>query len=405
MQGQVQFGRRGPAAPLRTAPAADVRAPGLAPDLALEADDDAPVSRAPFATVTILVFLALLFLLQMTDQPMARPGVIALKSLMHLGAVSRDFVFKDGQVWRLLTAGWLHASASHFIGNGVALVLIGVLLEPIIGWRWFAAVYTLGGIGGALGSIALNEKSIVSVGASGAIMAVMACAAAMSFHPAAAGRRMHIWRLCLLSGVPALLPTSSASHVDYSAHAGGAIAGFVIGYLLLAAWDHQRRRPPLEGAVATTGAVIGFFGVCAVALAAVLPPPRLHLQFTQGLIPPDQLPASNAEGESRWSELETAYPQDPRPHAMAAAMWEKTGGHSQAEQELKTGLASPLLHAPEMPAGLERNMRIMLVGVQARQGELYEARRSAESLCPDRTALDPRVQQALKQLKACDDGP
>ena len=401
MQGQAGFGRRGaaPAAAMRAAPAADF----LASDLAPEQADDAPVSRAPFATVTILVFLGLLFLLQMTDQPMAKPGVIALKSLMHLGAVSRDFVLKDGQAWRLLTAGWLHASASHFIGNAVALVLIGLLLEPIVGWRWFAAVYTLGGIGGALGSIALNETSIVSVGASGAIMAVMACAATMSFHPASAGRRMRIWRLCAVSGIPALLPTSSASHVDYSAHAGGAIAGFVIGYLLLGAWNHERRRPPLEGLVATTGAVIGFLGVCAVAAAAVLPPARLHLQVTEGLIPPDQLPASNAEGENRWTELLSLYPQDPRAHAVAATVWEKTsGGDSQAEQELRTALASPLLHAPEIPAGLEQHMRIMLVGVQAKRGEIYEARRSAEALCPDRAALDPRVQEALKQLKACD---
>ena len=178
MQGQVTFGRRGAtpraAAPIPAAPLADVRAKDAA------SEEDSPPIRAPFATVTILVFLGLLFLLQLADQPMAKPGVFALTSLMHLGAVSRDFVLVDGQAWRLLTAGWLHASVSHFIGNAVTLVMIGLLLEPIIGWRWFAAVYTVGGIAGALGSIALNERSIVSVGASGAIMAVMACAAAMA---------------------------------------------------------------------------------------------------------------------------------------------------------------------------------------------------------------------------------
>jgi rhomboid protease GluP len=224
----------------------------------------------------------------------------------------------------------------------------------------------------------------------------------MSFHPAAAGRRLRIWRLCAVSGIPALLPTSSASHVDYSAHAGGAIAGFVIGYLLLSAWRPERRRPPLEKLVATTGAVVGFLGVCAVAAAAVLPAPKLHLQVTQGLIPPDELPASNAEGESRWNELLSAYPQDPRARAVAATVWARTGGDSQAERELQTGLASPLLHAPEIPADLEQRMRIMLVGVQAKQGELYAARRSAEPLCPDQAGLDPRVQKALKQLEACD---
>jgi rhomboid protease GluP len=426
MQGQSSFGRRGatlaaPASPVRAAPARAFLAPdSFAPDSSAPnsfafandfaaadaaADEDTPFSRAPFATIIILVFLAGLFLLQMTDQPMAKPGVIALKSLIHLGAVSRDFIFKDGQVWRLLTAGWLHASASHFIGNAIALVMVGLLLEPIIGWRWFAAVYTLGGIGGALGSILLNEKSIVSVGASGAIMAVMACAGAISLHPASEGRRMYIWRLCAFAGVPALMPTSSSSHVDYSAHMGGAIVGVLIGFALISAWDHARRRPPLEGRVATTGAVIGFLGVCAVATAAVLPPAKLHhMAVTPGLVPPDQwpTPATEAEAQQQANELYASYPDDPRVLHMQAAGASQRGAFSEAERDLQTALASPLLHAPEIRAGEEQRMRILLIGVQLKQNEIDAARQSARPLCPVQASLEARLQEGLKALKACD---
>jgi rhomboid protease GluP len=411
MQGQASFGRRGatlgPAASARPAPAPGARFPEAAPAADYPAadiapDDDSAFSRAPFATILILVFLALLFLLQMTDQPMAKPGVIALKSLMHLGAVSRDFVLKDFQVWRLLTAPWLHASASHFIGNAIALLLIGLLLEPVIGWRWFAAVYTLGGIGGALGSIFLNEKSVVSVGASGAIMAVMACAAAISLHPASEGRRSRIWRMCAFSGVPALLPTSSASHVDYSAHMGGAIVGVLIGAALLSAWDHGRRRPPLEARVATTGAVIGFMGVCAVAVAAVLPPAKLHqLQVTAGLAPPDQWPSNEDEAMQRSNDLLAAYPQDPRVLRLAAAVSHQTHANGEAERDLQAALASPLLHAPEIEPGLEQRLRLLLIGVQLEQHEVDAARQSAQPLCPIQATLDARTQEGLKRLKAC----
>jgi hypothetical protein len=48
-------------------------------------------------------------------------------------------------------------------------------------------------------------------------------------------------------------------------------------------------------------------------------------------------------------------------------------------------------------------MRIMLVAEQLKQKEVYEATRSAEPLCPSLTTLDPRVQDALKRLKACGD--
>ena len=406
MQGQATFGRKGAAlapgpapapAPVRVAPAPSAPAEEIVPD----DEDDVPVSRAPFATVTILAFLALIFLLEMTANPTAQAGVIALTSQMHLGAVSRDFVFMDGQVWRLLTAGWLHANAFHFIDNAVALVLIGLLLEPIIGWRWFAAVYTLGGIGGSLGSILLNEKSVVSVGASGAIMAVLACAAAMSLHPAAAGCRTRIWRFCAFTGVPALVP-HAGSHTDYSAHMGGAIAGILIGLALLAVWNRQRQRPPLEGVVANAAALVGFMGVCAVAVAAVLPPPKLHLQVTAGLIPPDEIPASIEDRLVRADQYVASYPLDPRGHAMAAVAWQKNGGYSEEEQELQKGLASPLLHAPEIPATLEPQMRLMLVFAQYKQGKAEAARRSAAQLCPSRASLDPRALKALDQMKACE---
>jgi rhomboid protease GluP len=403
MQGQATFGRKGataaaPAFPVRAAPATEFVAPDIVRD-----DDDAPLSRVPFATIVILIFLALLFLLQMTDQPMAKPGVIALKSLMHLGAVSRDFILKDGQVWRLLTAPWLHASASHFIGNAVALLLIGLLLEPIIGWRWFAAVYTLGGIGGALGSIFLNEKSVVSVGASGAIMAVMACAAVMSLHPASEGRRFFIWRMCAFSGIPALLPTSSASHVDYSAHMGGAIAGVLFGCALLSAWDHGRRRPPQGERVATIGAAIGFMGVCAVALAAVLPPAKLHqLQVTAGLVPPDQWPSNEDDAMQRAGDLLATYPEDPRLLRLAAAVAHRNRAYAEAERDLQAGLASPLLHAPEIQPGLDQRLRLLLIGLQLEQHEIDAARQSAQPLCPIQATLDSRTQQGLKVLKACD---
>ncbi|MGZ5965104.1 MAG: rhomboid family intramembrane serine protease [Caulobacteraceae bacterium] len=398
MQGQVTFGRRG-AAQGSPPPATAVpikSAPDIAPP------DEVPVSRAPFATVIILAFLALIFLLEMADKPMADPGVIGLASLVHFGAVSRDFGLQDGQVWRLLTAPWLHLNASHFAGNAVALVLIGLLLEPIIGWRWFAAVYTLGGIGGALGSIALNAHSTVSVGASGAILAVIGCAAAMSLHPASAERRFRIWRMCALTGLPALIPSSGPSHTDYSAHMGGAIVGFVIGFGLLVAWKRDRLRPPLEGLVATAGAVVGFMGVSAVAVAAVLPPSKAHVQVTAGLIPPEEFPSSEDESVKRSGELLASYPQDPRAHALAARMWAKAGADSEAEREVQTALASPLMHAPEIPADLEQDLRIMLLGEQLKQQETYAAQRTAESLCPSATSLDSRVQEALRRLKACE---
>jgi hypothetical protein len=50
-------------------------------------------------------------------------------------------------------------------------------------------------------------------------------------------------------------------------------------------------------------------------------------------------------------------------------------------------------------------MRIMLVGVQFKLGEIEAGRQNASLLCPGRSSLEPKLQKALDQLKACEDAP
>jgi len=365
MQGQVSFGRRGmapaPAALPKVAPAPARRerperseALSEARPLVADAlpDEDRAFGRIPWASLAIAVVLLLVFLAELADAPGAGTASISPATALHFGAVSRDLVFHDGQVWRLLTAQWLHWGVGHIIGNTVVLILIGLLLEPIIGWRWLTAVFALGGVGGALASILLNDQNVTSVGASGAIMAVLGCAAAVSLHPAAVGRRVKIWRRCLFSGVPALLPAAH-SHVDYSAHAGGALAGFAAGYFLLMAWNGQRQRPPFQDAAMVAAAFVGLAGLTALGMAAALPPAKIAYRGTAGLIPPDQIPVLTDDGLQKAADLVAAYPNDPRGHALMAMLWDKRGGTGEAELELQKALSSPLLHARELPDDLD----------------------------------------------------
>ena len=78
-----------------------------------------------------------------------------------------------GEWWRLFTATMLHGSAEHLTGNLVTFLLVGFLLEPMIGIGWFAAIYFTGGFAGAVLSTLLNGPDMLSVGASGAIMATL----------------------------------------------------------------------------------------------------------------------------------------------------------------------------------------------------------------------------------------
>jgi rhomboid protease GluP len=397
MRGQGIFGRRGAASGLAATAAV---ATGALADPA-DPPQERAFSRIPWATLVILALLGAVFLLELADAPGTQAKTIKISTLIHLGGVGRDLVVRDGQVWRLLTAPWLHAGTAHITGNAVALLMFGLLLEPIIGWRWLTAVYTLGGLAGSLVTITLHEGFVVSVGASGAIVALMGCAAMVSLHPASREQRNQIWRMCLIGGVPALLPTSASNHVDYSAHTGGAVLGIVAGCLLVLAWNGRRVRPPLQGLAMIVGLVLGLVGLGAVGVSAALPAERLAGHGTPGLIPVDQISVPTEQAMQRASAFVSDYPDDPRGHFLMALVWAKRGGAGAVELELQKGLASPLLHAAEIPQDLERRMRVMLLGDQIQQKELDAARQTAASLCPTAKSLEPPVQQALTALSAC----
>ena len=74
-----------------------------------------------------------------------------------MGASDRVQVLGQGEWWRLFTATTLHGSPGHLIGNLVTFLIVGFLLEPMIGIGWFAAIYFTGGFAGAVLSTMLNR--------------------------------------------------------------------------------------------------------------------------------------------------------------------------------------------------------------------------------------------------------
>ena len=72
--------------------------------------------------------------------------------------------------WRLITSIFLHGGIVHLAYNMFALALFGLILEKKIGTRNFLLVYFIGGI---LANIATLPFYTSSLGASGAIFAVI----------------------------------------------------------------------------------------------------------------------------------------------------------------------------------------------------------------------------------------
>jgi membrane associated rhomboid family serine protease len=88
----------------------------------------------------------------------------------------QGFAVADGEWYRLLSGGFLHAGLFHIGFNMFALFILGRLLEPAIGTPRFVALYFASLFAGSFGALALSDPVQITVGASGAIFGLFGAA-------------------------------------------------------------------------------------------------------------------------------------------------------------------------------------------------------------------------------------
>lgn len=76
----------------------------------------------------------------------------------------------SGETHRLVLAGLLHGGFLHVVMNNISLFVLGRLLERLLGSSAFATLYVLSLLAGNIASLHFIPPTVVSVGASGAIM-------------------------------------------------------------------------------------------------------------------------------------------------------------------------------------------------------------------------------------------
>lgn len=150
---------------------------------------------------------------------------------------------------------FLHGDIMHLSGNLAVLFIVGYTVEAALGPLGFLALYLLGGLGAALPDLLLPTAGRLSIGASGAISAVMAAYLVLFGQ-----RRINFfyWLFFFFGTVrwPALaiLPIWLANellqnfvfdrggHVNYMAH----FAGLLSGALLVGAYRWRRQGQSAE---------------------------------------------------------------------------------------------------------------------------------------------------------------
>ena len=403
----TSFGKRGPGSGVAYAPAplaATAGAPAsAAPDVWRGAAPLTSQYLGPTCTIGILAVLILVFLVQ---EAQALGGGSAgygfnHRSLMALGADSLSLI-RQGQWWRVFTAPMLHANPGHLIGNGIVLALVGLRFERLIGWGWFLAVYFVSAIIGEFASLASIDPAAMGVGASGAIMGLLSAMLVCSFHVGAKGQQIKMRWLALRVMIPAMLPLGgNGAHagmvINYSAHAGGAMAGVAMGLVINAVWPQDEPKP-LGRLLAEWVGVVGMVAtIGAFAMGALRYPEYQAINAT--LAPDAEIPREEPQAVAASGTLEARYPKDPRVRLFVAMGDQQVGLYSAASSELATALGDTdqLSELPPQTAAL---LHAALAFSLLQQGDRDGARAAAAPVCGYHFP-SPKTGAALNRFGLC----
>lgn len=134
-----------------------------------------------------------------------------------------------GQIWRLVTANYLHGGLIHLLFNSIALMNLGPLIESAFGWRKLFLIYTTTGVVAFIVSTMVRPMT-QSIGASGAIFGLLGFAVVFGRFrggPSARALSAQLTRWLMFGLFMFFIPG-----IDSAAHIGGLVPGALFGLFM-----------------------------------------------------------------------------------------------------------------------------------------------------------------------------
>lgn len=161
----------------------------------------------------------------------------------------------EGEWYRLISGGFLHANLLHIGFNMFALWILGRQIEPVIGRTAFAAVYFASMLAGSLG-VMVADSGALTVGASGAVFGMFGYALVLQWSRGINPMDTGLGGIILIN----LVFTFAVPGISIGGHVGGLLGGALAGLL----FDVVRPRLGLPAWMGTV--LVSVFGLaCAVA--------------------------------------------------------------------------------------------------------------------------------------------
>jgi len=184
-----------------------------------------PIHRVPILTFLILGVNIVIMLLMYMAGYQDDPWVPA-----RFGAIVPEYIYEDGQWYRLFTAMFVHFGAAHLFTNGMGLMVFGARVERYFGRIAFCVIYLLAGLLGSLFSLIFTSG--YAAGASGAIYGLIGAIFAYTRMTRRTIEHMNWYTLFLFIGVGLAMGFMTPG-VDNFGHLGGLAGGVAIGVIMV----------------------------------------------------------------------------------------------------------------------------------------------------------------------------
>lgn len=210
------------------------------------------ITQTPYLTYVLVALNAALFAVRYFDETLAI-------QLYDWGIAYTDLI-ANGELYRLVSAMFLHGDEMHLFFNMLALYYIGGNIERIFGHVRFALVYFIGGLVGSAAIVLVGSNGL---GASGAVFAVWG-AEAVYFYKNWSVYGEYARQRLVQSGIfmglnfvfgfvanaaATIAPDEASLRISNAAHLGGLIGGAVVAWIIAPLYHVERKvatltRPP-----------------------------------------------------------------------------------------------------------------------------------------------------------------